>query len=70
MVIYAVVHGLGLHGSVIYRYPEDVALAAVGREKIELSATDLCAAATFTALVFCAEVPRMNGSQWSLMYEP
>ena len=69
LVIYAVVHGFGLHGSVTYRFPEDFAPAAVAREKIELRATDLCAAATFSARVFWAEVPRMNGPLWSLMYE-
>jgi hypothetical protein len=69
LVIYAVVHGFGLHGSVTYRFPEDVAPAAVAREKFQLNAPDLCSAATFTARVFWAEVPRMNGPLWSLMYE-
>lgn len=69
LVVYSVIHGFGLHVSVTYRCPEDVATAAVAPEKVELGAPYLYVAAPFTARVFWAEVPQMNGPLWSLMYE-
>lgn len=67
--VHLIVSGFGLHGSLSYRFPEDLAPAAVARERVEFSWSQTVASLTFTARVFWSEVPVLNGPLWSLMYE-